>query len=445
MSDPFDVPVAITGLGLVCPLGNSVPEALARACRGERGIRAYESPWCDHGAPQLRLRVGGTVEGWQADHLLDPRFVERQEPATLFAMAAAAEALGQAGLLEGGDRDRIGCVVGAGLAGAELWHRALHAAYGRGHPEEIPRMAAISITGTAVTGLLAIQHQLRGPSLGVANACASGSSAILAGADQIRLGRADAMVVGGCESSMRGLVSYASFLAAGMNPTREPVGACTPFAAGRRGFVLAEGAGMLVLERLDHARARGATVLAVLAGGALTNDAHHVISPDPSGASWARAIRLALAEANVDPSEVDAVSAHATGTPQGDVAETRALRLVFGARAYDVPVSATKSMHGHAFGAAGGIETALAIAAMQEGVVLPTIDLDAADPECDLDYVANRVRRHPVEVLVKTGFGAGGVASALVLRRTASPRRPRAAVPRIDPFSPVTSLDRSPS
>jgi 3-oxoacyl-(acyl-carrier-protein) synthase len=174
---------------------------------------------------------------------------------------------------------------------------------------------------------------------------------------------------------------------------------------------------MLVLERLDHARARGANVLAILAGGALGNDAYHVISPDPTGESWARVIRLALVDAGVRPDEVDVFSAHATATQQGDVAETRAIRRVLGAHADSVLVSATKSMHGHAFGAAGAIETVLALAAMQDDLVLPTIDLTSRDPECDLDYVATGARKRSVRVLVKNGFGAGGVSSALVFRR----------------------------
>lgn len=419
-SAPSTPPVAITGLGLVCPLGNTVAAALGRARRGESGIRAYTSPWVDAAHEALHQRVGGTVVGFEPDGAIDPRFASRQEPAVLYAMTAAAEALAQAGLADvearAVDRDRFGCVIGAGLAGAELWHRALHTAYGEDRPDEIARMAAIAITGTAVTGQLAIRHRLRGPSIGVANACASGTSALVLAADQIRLGRADAMLVGGCESSMRSLMAYASFVAAGMNATRDPAGACTPFAAGRRGFVLAEGAGMLVLERLDVARARGARVLAILAGGAITNDAHHVISPEPSGAAWARVMRLALADAGVAPDEVDAVNAHATATPQGDVAETRAIHQVLGARAARVPVSATKSMHGHAFGAAGAIETALAVAAMDEGLVLPTTGLAVRDPDCDLDYVPHEARRHPVRVLLKNGFGAGGVATSLVLR-----------------------------
>ena len=390
-----------------------MPDALAAALRGERGIRPYASTWTD--VPHLRDRVGGTVVGFRSD--VEPEAASRQEPGVLFALAAAREALAQAGLPGDVDPDRFGCVVGAGLAGAELWHRALHTAYAEQHPDEIARMTAISITGTAVTGLLALRHQLRGPSFGVANACASGTSAIRLGADQVRMGRADAMHVGGCESSMRGLMSYACFQNAGMHVTQDAVGACAPFSRGRRGFVLAEGAGMLVLERLDRARARGAQILAVLAGGAVVNEAFHAIRPDASGESWARAIRLALADADVPADAISAVNAHATATPQGDAAETRALRSVLGARAHQVPVSGTKSMTGHTFGAAGAIETALSVAAMNAGFVLPTIDFDGGDADCNLDYVPHVARPHAVDVLLKNGFGAGGVATSLVLRR----------------------------
>lgn len=411
-------PIAITGVGVVCPLGNSVSAALEAARRGQSGIRRYRSAWADARHPELQERVGGTVVDFQIDGLIDPQFAERQDPAVLFALAAADEALRQAGLSDADEPERRGCAVGAGLAGAELYHRALRGAYETGQP--IPRMAAIAITGTAVTGQLALRHGLAGPSLGVANACGSGTSAIIVGADQIRLGRADVMLVGGCESSMRSLLSYASFTAAGMHATKEPQGACSPFAAGRRGFVLAEGAGMLVLERLDRARARGARVLASLVGSAMTNDAYHVISPEPSGTAWARVMRLALEDAGIAPDEVDAVSAHATATHAGDIAEARAIRRVLGPHATRVPVSATKSMHGHAFGAAGAIETVLAIAAMQDELVLPTINLHEPDPECELDHVAHEARRHPTRVLIKNGFGAGGVATSLVLRREAS-------------------------
>ena len=294
VQEPSSPQVAITGLGVVCPLGNSLSAALGRARAGASGIRAYTSPWLAPDHPQHH-RVGGTVVDFEPDPHLEPRFAARQEPGVLYALAAAAEAMADAGLADAVDdaRDRFGCVVGAGLAGAELWHRALATAFAGDGADAIPRLTAISITGTAVTGLLALQHQLRGPSWGVANACASGTSAIALAADQIRLGRADAMLVGGCESSMRSIAAYASFVASGMHVTREPHAACAPFARGRRGFVLAEGAGMLVLERLDRARARGAHVYALVAGAAVVNDAHHVINPEPTGQAWARAMRLA--------------------------------------------------------------------------------------------------------------------------------------------------------
>ena len=412
--------IAVTGLGLVCPLGNSVPAALIAARRGDNAIRAFESPWIGSEHDTLRHRVGGTVEGFEVDDLLEPRFAARQEPGVLFGLAAAAEALAQAGLPRS-DHDglRIGTVIGGGLPGAELWHRALRSIYADNRPEDVAWLTAIAITGNALSGLLAIKHHLRGPSFGVANACASGTTAIALAADLITLGRADAMLVGACESSLRNVAVTASFIGGGMNLTRDPDGACAPFARDRRGFVLAEGAGMLVLERLDRARARGASVLAIIAGSAITNDAHHVISPEPSGASWTRTMQLALADAHLDVSHVDAISAHATGTPQGDVAETRAIKALLGKRAYDVPVSATKSMHGHAFGAAGAIELVLAVAAMNEGVVLPTINLHEADPGCDLDYVPHQARRHAVDVMIKNGFGAGGAASSVVIQRVA--------------------------
>lgn len=407
---PRQSPIAITGMGLVSPLGNSLPAALARATRGESGIRAYTSNWVDPECTHLRERVGGTVEDFDPAALLDPRLADRHEPAVLYALAAADEALASAG--PGHDPERTGCVIGSGLPGAELWHRALHAG-----PASIPRMTAVAITGNAAAGQLALRHRLRGPSLGLANACASGSTAIAVAIDQIRLGRADTMLAGGCESSMRSLMTYASFCDAGMHATRDPVGACAPFAADRRGFVLAEGAAVLVLERHDLAMARGARIWGLITGTAITNDAYHVISPDPSGAAWARTITLALADADIHPDQVDTISAHATGTPQGDLAETRAIRRVFAARADRIPVSATKSMHGHAFGAAGALELALAVAAMNADTVLPTINLHTRDPECDLDYVPHTARRHHARVLLKNSFGASGAATCLVIQR----------------------------
>lgn len=413
--------VAVTGLGIVSALGNSMPVAFANARRGINAIRRYEGRWVEAPVQSQISRIGGAVVDFDVASYLDPRYADRHEPALAYALSATREALADAGLPSvASDPDRFGCVIGAGLPGAELWHRSLHAAYFEQRERSVPRLCAIGITATATPGYLAIEHQLRGPCFGVGNACASGGAAIALAADQIRLGRADRMIAGGCESSMRSFLSYASFVEGGMNVTEDPRRACSPFSLDRQGFVLAEGAGTLVLERLDLALARGARVYGVLLGEAHSNDAYHVISPEPTGASWARTMSKALEAARVSPDEVDVISAHATGTPQGDVAETRAIKLALGARAKQVSVSATKAMHGHAFGATGAIETALALAALREGMVLPTINLEVPDPECDLDYVPHEARRRSANVLVKNSFGAGGVASTLVFRNGAA-------------------------
>lgn len=415
---PRAAAVAVTGLGMVSPLGNTIAASLARALRGESAIRRYEAQWVPGDDRGLTARVGGTVEGFDVAAHLDPRMAARYDPSLAWCVASACEALADAGLADGaGDPDRVGCVVGAGLPGAELWHRALHTAYVDGRPRDVPRMCALGVTATAAPGTLALRLSLRGPCFGVGNACASGATAIALAADQIRLGRADRMLAGGAESSMRSLMAYASFVDGGMHVTDDPHRACAPFSADRRGFVLAEGSAMVLLERLDLALARGARVYAVLRGESHTNDAHHMISPDASGEAWARAMRGALSAAGVAPDEVDAVSAHATGTPQGDLAETRAIKRALGDRASRVTVSATKSMHGHAFGAAGAIETALALAALDAGYVLPTIHLAVRDPACDLDYVPDVARRTDARVLVKNAFGAGGVSTCLVFTR----------------------------
>lgn len=409
--------IAITGLGVVCALGNDLPTALAAALAGESGLRRYQARYPTPGDPTFVERVGGTVEGFDPRVTGDARFVDRYEPAVNFAVAAAAEALADA-RLTGGDIDptRVGCILGAGLPGAELWHQALHAAYAERRPRDIRGLTAVGITGNAAAGILALKHGLRGPSMGVATACASGATAIGVGADQIRLGRADAMLVGGAESSMRSLLSYASFAAAGgMDTTTDPSAASAPFALGRRGFVLGEGAAVLVLERLESAAARRARIYGLLRGEAHGNDAFHVINPDPSGEAWARVLAQALVESGVAPTDVDIVLAHAAGTPQGDVAETRAIRRVFGAHADRLAVPASKSMHGHAFGATAAIETVLGLAAAHAGWILPTIRLAAPDPACDLDHVPNRARPARVRTLVKDAFGAGGAASCLVI------------------------------
>ena len=264
--------------------------------------------------------------------------------------------------------------------------------------------------------LIALQHGFRGPNLGIVNACAASGAALAVAADLIRAGRASVVVAGGTEAAI-GINVFGSMTSAGaINPTDDPVRACKPFSVDRAGLVVGEGCGLLVLEDADDARARGARVLGEILGEAQTNDAHHVYSPEEGGASWKRTMALALESAGLEPGDVDVVSAHAASTPKGDLTETQAIKGLFGERAYDLAVCATKSMHGHSFGASGAIETVLALGGLIEGKQVPTINLDEPDPECDLDYVANRGRETKGRVLIKNSFGFGGTNACTVIR-----------------------------
>lgn len=404
-------------MGLVSPLGLDTRSSLDAAYRGDNGIaRCDDRLWGELGA-SIACRVAGTVKGLDPVAVVGPTFAERYDPALVYAIQAAREAFGDAGYEPGFAGERFGVVVGTAVTGAVTWERHLHTAFAGGRAHEIPGHAVIAASGSMPSGLIALEHGLRGPSAGIVSGCASGAAAIAAAADQIRLGRADAMLAGGTEAGIS-LFIFASFVnGRGMNPTSDPHRASRPFSRDRSGFVKGEGCGLLVLEDLDHARDRGAQIYGLLLGSSSTNDAYHVISPDPTGERWARAMRLALDEARVHPDEVDWVSAHAASTQQGDAAETRALRQALGARARDVPVTATKSMHGHAFGATGAIETILALGAMCEDRVIPTINLTVPDPECDLDYVAEGAREASTRVLLKNSLGFGGMNTCLVLRR----------------------------
>lgn len=413
--------VAITGMGLVSPIGNSVAEAVANGEAGRSGIRSCEAHlWGEYGSG-IRSRVAGTVEGLDVSRYVPARYAGSYDPAVVYALAATRQAVDAARLDFTGELgERTAVVLGVAAPGSHTYHRALHAAFVERAAHDLPGRVSLNVSGNMPAALVALEHGLRGPNLGIVNACASGAAAIVVGADLIRAGRADVVVAGGTEACI-GLVLLGSMGNAGaVNPTADPERASKPFSIDRAGLVMAEGAGVVVLESLDAALARGAHVHAELLGDALTNDAYHVYHPDAEGRHWGRVMELALCAAHVLPCEVDFVSAHAASTPRGDLTETLALKRVLGSHAFDVPVSASKSLHGHAYGAAGAIETVLAIAAAEKGMFLPTINLTAPDPECDLDYVANRSRMRRGEVLLKNSFGFGGTNACLVMR-VASP------------------------
>lgn len=407
--------IAVTGMGLISPLGLCVEDSFAAAHAGVSGIRRCDERFAGEYGAKIPCRVGGTVVGFDPTKYVDEKFAARYDDFENFAIAAADEAVADAGLRESGiDGDRVGVVIGTAVTGAQTWQKALYQAFVERDAEHIPGHMGIAVSGNMPTGLVALRFGYRGPSIGVVNACASGGTAVSLAADAIRLGRADAMIAGGSEAAI-GVFMYATFInAKAINPTDDPVRACKPFSLDRAGLIKGEGCGLMVLERLDAARGRGARVYAILEGEAHTNDAHHVITPKADGEHWARAMRLALADAQVALEDVDYISAHAASTKYGDLAESNAVKTVFGQRAYDIPVSSTKSMHGHSFGATGAIEAILAIAAMNRQAVLPTTNLTIPDPECDLDYVVEPVRHRKTRMLLKNSFGFGGTNTCLV-------------------------------
>lgn len=403
--------VVITGMGLVCPLGATLDVALKSALAGRDGFVR-----CDHLLPfeEPPIRVAGLVPdfdpGAHVPAWLDGWF----DRGTAYALAAAEQAIAAAQLhWSPALQDRTGVVLGASGPGHVLMHRAADTLHRAGW-QALPGRLAPQLSGNILPAMVARRHGLRGPNFCVINACATGLTALALAADAIRSGRADVMIAGGGDAMVAPVAMGSMRNANALNPTADPVAPCRPFSADRAGLVVGEGAGVVVLEARAHAEARGARPLATLLGEAMTNDAGHVYRPDTSGASWGRTIEQALAAAGVAPEAIDLVSAHAPSTRFGDSTETRALRIALGPHADRAPVSATKSLHGHLYGGAGAVESILALAAMAEGWILPTRHLRVADPECDLDYVAEGPRRGRPRVLLKNSFGFGGTNTCAV-------------------------------
>lgn len=407
--------IVVTGLGLVCALGNSVEKAYERAANGKSGIRRCDEllgPESD----KLPVRVAGTIEGLDVEQFVTDRHPEAFSRGTVYALAASAQAVSDAKVMDAGlDPERIGIVTGAAAPAADAYFRAARRVIEAQDATVMTKADAPQISAHAPAALIGLRHGFQGPNLALSAACATGATVLPVAADQIRAGRADVIIAGATESFI-GPMAFGSFAKAGaVNPTDDPIGACRPFDLRRAGPVFGEGSGFFVIESAEHAEARGAFVYAELLGDALTNDAFHMWAPKPE--SWARGIAIALRRAGVAPEEIDWVSAHAPGTKLGDAAETWALKEVLGPHAYTIPVTSTKGMHGHALGAAAAIELVLALTAMHQGEVLPTTGLDERDPVCDLDYVETGTRRHPTRTLLKNAFGFGGTKASLVLRR----------------------------
>ena len=407
--------VVITGMGVVSPLGNSVAQMWGRAVAGESGIRRITQIDPDGYACQ----VAGEVDGFAPTDYLDRRDARRMARFSQFAVATARQAVEQAALdLDGVDRQRAGTIwgnVGGGLPNTDATMRTI---LSRGGKRVDPLYMAKMLPNMAA-GNVTIQLGLLGYTNTVSTACAAGLQAIGDAVEVIRRDAADVMLAGGTEAGISelGLAGFSAMHALTSGRNDEPERASRPFDRDRDGFAPGEGAGALVLEALDHALARGATPLAEVIGYGVSADASFLVAPPDDGDGAARAMQAALDDACLAPQEVDYISAHATSTERGDIAETRAVRTVFGKHAYRVPISAMKSQVGHLLGGAGGVETVAAVQTLLTGTVAPTVNLEHADPDCDLDYVPNEARQTGVHTLMKNAFGFGGQNAVLVLRR----------------------------
>src|SRR5881398_3081545 len=404
--------VAVTGLGAVTPLGNDARSTWRAAVAGESGIDWIRS--FDPGDAQVR--IAAEVKDFDAADVASPKEVRKLERNVLLSLGAAQEAMGDAGL-NGFDPMRVGIVFGTAIGGVNglLEQEAIRRERGadRVSPNFLPNVLVDSASGQ-----MAISLGIKGPNYAVVSACATGSHAIGEGAELIKRGGADAVLAGGAEACMNPLMLAGFTAMRGLAVENEnPPHASRPFDATRAGFVMGEGACVLVLEELEAARARGAAVYAEVLAYGTSNDAHHMAQPEPEAIGVAEMMRAAIDRAGLKPEDVGYINAHGTSTPLGDAAETKAIKDVFGDHAYKLAVSSTKSVMGHCFGAAGAIEAMMCVLALRDGKLPPTINYEHPDPACDLDYVPNEARETQVEVALSNAMGLGGHNACVLLGR----------------------------
>jgi beta-ketoacyl-acyl-carrier-protein synthase II len=404
--------VVITGLGAVSPLGLDAPSTWDGAVSGRSGIGWIEA----FDASDFPVRIAAEVSGFEIGDLVPAKEARRMDRNVLLAVAAAQEAWDDAGL-DGVDPARVAIIVGSAIGGIATIAEQQQTFAERGADRVSPFFIPSVLVDTA-SGQIAIQLGIKGQNFAPVSACATGSTAIGEAAASIRRGQADVALAGGTEAAITPLI-LADFCAMrGLVAEEEdPTLASRPFDATRAGFVMGEGACILVLEELEAARARGATIYAEVLGSGASNDAHHLAQPEPEATGVAAMISAALEAAGVAPQRVGYVNAHGTSTPLGDLAETRALKQVFGDHAYSLAVSSTKSVTRHSFGAAGALESMFCALALRDGVLPPTINYRAPDPECDLDYVPNEARRAEVDVALSNAMGLGGHNACVLLGR----------------------------
>ena len=407
--------VVVTGLGALTPAGLGVPATWEALKAGRSGIARLTL--CD--PTGYSCTVGGEVTGYKASDYLDAKTARRMARFVQFAIVAAREAVEHAGLdLGAEDLDRIGVVLGNGNGGYPEIEEGARTLVAKGGMRMSPFFFPMTLPNIAAAQV-SLTYGLRGPSATIVTACAAGTQAIGEAAEMVRRGAADVVVTGGVEAgiSQLGLGGFAVMRALSTTFNDEPARASRPFDARRDGFVPAEGAGVLVLESLAHARQRGAEPLVEVAGYGATSDAYHVVHPDEDGSGAMRAMRIAIADAGLAPHEIDYINAHGTSTPLNDRIETLAIKRIFGEAAHGVAVSSTKSMLGHALGGAGGMEAVATVMTIVDGVMHPTINQEESDPDCDLDYVPNQARPRDVRAAMTNSFGFGGQNACVVMTR----------------------------
>lgn len=408
--------VVVTGLGVVAPVGLTAGECWDNVLNGRSGIGAIEV----FDVAEFSTRIGGNVRNFDITRYISEKEAKKMDVFIHYGLAAGSDAFEDSGLVVTEENaERIGVAIGSGIGGISGIESG-HSGFLKGGPRKISPFFVPSNIINMISGNLSIRYGLKGPNYCIVTACATGTHNIGDAARAIAYGDADVMVAGGAEmaTSPTSLGGFGSARALSRR-NDDPLHASRPWDKDRDGFVLSDGAGVLVLEELEHARQRGANIYAELVGYGLSGDAYHMTQPTESGEGAARCMRNALRDAGLDPEDISYINAHGTSTPAGDIAETRALKTVFGEHAYKVPVSSTKSMTGHMLGAAGGIEALFSVLALRDQAIPPTINLDNPDPECDLDFVPHTARELPLECVMSNSFGFGGTNGTLIFKRFA--------------------------
>lgn len=409
--------VVVTGLGCITPIGHDVPSTWDAMVAGQSGVTRITA----FDASALETQIAAEVKEFDPGRYVGPKEARRMDRFVQLGMVAALEAFKDSGLrVDERNCERVGVVAGSGIGGIGILSQQFEVLHTRG-PSRISPFLIPMLIIDMLPGQISMALKLKGTNFGVASACATSGHAIGEATEVIKRGDADAMVAGGGDAGIVP-IGVAAFGAMRAISTRndEPEKASRPFDAQRDGFIIGEGGGMLVLESLEHAQKRGARIYAEILGYGATADAYHLSAPPEGGEGAARAMKFALCKAGLGPRDIDYVNAHGTSTPLNDRAETDAIKAVFGAAAYDVPISSTKSMTGHLMGAAGVVEAIACIKAINEGVIPPTMNLEYPDPACDLDYVPNEARRRNVDVALSNSNGFGGHNSTLILGRPRS-------------------------